>query len=235
MNLRRAPGGRPLVIGHRGAASVAPENTLASLEAAVAAGVDLVEFDIVRGLRLAHSRREAQRDALDLDDALGFLSAHGAGVHLDLKEAGLEEGVVAAVGRHALTGRALVSTALAGVSRRLAEVAPELPRAIGYPRDRVGVARIQWPPKLIAAGAAALRAAMPLRIAPLVRLARADVLALHHTLVSRGAVDRAHALGVPLLAWTVNEPDLVVRLASIGVDGIVTDDPVQTLATLNAL
>ena len=48
VNLPRA-GGRPLVIGHRGAAAVAPENTLAALAAAVAAGVDLVEFDVVAG------------------------------------------------------------------------------------------------------------------------------------------------------------------------------------------
>ena len=62
--------GRPLVIGHRGAAAVAPENTLAALEAAVAAGVDLVEFDISPGLLLAHSELELPADSIDLDDAL---------------------------------------------------------------------------------------------------------------------------------------------------------------------
>ncbi|MGH6884958.1 MAG: glycerophosphodiester phosphodiesterase family protein, partial [Geminicoccales bacterium] len=37
----------PLVIGHRGAAAVAPENTLAGLRAAKAAGVTWVEFDVM--------------------------------------------------------------------------------------------------------------------------------------------------------------------------------------------
>ena len=40
------------MIGHRGAAAVAPENTLESLGAAVAAGADLVEFDVCEGLVL---------------------------------------------------------------------------------------------------------------------------------------------------------------------------------------
>lgn len=35
-----------LVIGHRGAAGLAPENTMESLRAGVAAGVDILEFDI---------------------------------------------------------------------------------------------------------------------------------------------------------------------------------------------
>ena len=66
MNLRRGDG-RPLVIGHRGAAAVAPENTVASLEAAVAAGVDIVEFDISPGLRLGHSDAELPGDRLSLE------------------------------------------------------------------------------------------------------------------------------------------------------------------------
>jgi glycerophosphoryl diester phosphodiesterase len=61
----RRDGGRPLAIGHRGAPRLAPENTLASLQAAVAAGVDVVEFDVLeRGgeLVLAHSVRETAEE-----------------------------------------------------------------------------------------------------------------------------------------------------------------------------
>ncbi len=38
-------------------------------------------------------------------------------------------------------------------------------------------------------------------------------------------VQEAHALGIQVLAWTVNEPRQMVRLIEMGVDGIVTDRP----------
>src|SRR5438105_13860940 len=73
VKLRRADG-PPLVIGHRGAAAVAPENTLAALQAAVDAGADLVEFDIAVDLTLAHSHREVPEQPLSLDEEIGRAS-----------------------------------------------------------------------------------------------------------------------------------------------------------------
>jgi len=227
--------GAPIVVGHRGAAAVAPENTLAALEAAVAAGAHLVEFDIGPDLQLAHSHREVPEESLSLDDALAYLAAHDVGVHLDVKLPGYEQDVVDAIMRHTLGERAIVSTAFAGSSRRLAAIAPSLPRAIGYPRDSLGVARFAWPAGLTRAGAAALRQAMPVRVPLLIRVARATVLSLHHTLCSRAAVRVAHRMGVPVLGWTANDPVAVRRLSQLGVDGIVSDDPEMALKTLATL
>jgi glycerophosphoryl diester phosphodiesterase len=234
MNLRQTHG-RPLVIGHRGAAAVAPENTLAALEAAVAAQVDLVEFDIAPGLRLGHSLDELPAEEISLDDALAFLKAHGVGVHLDVKLPGYEEQVLEAIHRHDLAERAMVSTAFAVTARRFARLAPELPRAIGYPRDRLGVSNLHWPRLVQRAGATALRQAMPVRLPLLLAWARANTLSLHHTLCSRAAVATAHRLGAPVLAWTVNDAAAVRRVTAAGVDGIVSDDPEMARATLLAL
>jgi glycerophosphoryl diester phosphodiesterase len=142
--------------------------------------------------------------------------------------------VLEAVDRHGLRERVLVSTAFAAVSRRVAALAPDVPRAIGYPRDRYGVSSLAWPERLTAAGAAALRASMPARIPLLLGAARANVLALHHTLCSRAAVATAHRLGAPVLAWTVNDDAAVRRALAAGVDGIVSDDPESLRATLSA-
>ncbi|HUH16230.1 MAG TPA: glycerophosphodiester phosphodiesterase family protein, partial [Gaiellaceae bacterium] len=62
MRLLRGDG--PLIrVGHRGAAALAPENTLPSFEAALAHGVDAIEFDVLDlgpgPLAVAHSREEA--------------------------------------------------------------------------------------------------------------------------------------------------------------------------------
>ncbi len=233
MNLRR-PAGRPLVVGHRGAPVAAPENTLASLEAAVAAGADGVEFDVAPGLVLGHSLRELGDAPPALDDALGVLGGHPVLVHVDVKERGYEAEVLAAVRRHGLEERVLLSTAWAQTTRRLASLAPSLPRAIGYPRDRHAVSELPWPRPLERAGAVALRQLMPARLPLLLRWARADAVALHHTLCSPAAVATAHRLGAAVLAWTANDPAAVRRLAAAGVDAIVTDDPQMAVATLAA-
>ena len=57
---------------------------------------------------------------------------------------------------------------------------------------------------------------------------------LNHTLVTRAAVRRAGQLGVPVLAWTVDDPAEVGRLVALGVDGVITNDPGMVVATLAA-
>ena len=229
MNLRRHDG-RPLVVAHRGASADALENSREAFEAAVAVGADLVELDVTHGLVVAH---DPGVPGLHLFQVLELLAPHSIGVHVDLKQPGDEPAVLDALDRYGLRKRALLSTAFPHVARTLSSLAPDLPRAIGYPRDRVGVARFSWPAALTRPGAAALRAVMPARIPLLLARTRATVLALHHTLCSPACVAAAHRRDVTVFAWTVNDPELVLRLASWGVDAIVSDDPKRALATLN--
>jgi glycerophosphoryl diester phosphodiesterase len=95
VNLLRR-GGRPLVIGHRGASAEAPENSLAAIELALEAGVDLVEFDVSPGLVVAHDSGHGP----SLDEVLALVARSGAGAHADVKAAGYEQGVVEALDRH---------------------------------------------------------------------------------------------------------------------------------------
>jgi glycerophosphoryl diester phosphodiesterase len=231
LNLLRTDG-RPLVIGHRGAAAVAPENTLESLRAAVSVGADIVEFDVGPDLRLAHSARETPATELTLDEALEYLKAEGVRAHVDVKRPGYEEGIASALRRHGVEKNAVVSTAFSSTARRLGVLAPDASHAIGYPRDQYGISRFRWPQGLTGAGVAALRTAMPARIRLLLATSRANALALHHTLCAPPAVRLAHSRGVPVLAWTANDPVVVQRLDAMGVDAVVSDDPEMALATL---
>jgi len=143
--------------------------------------------------------------------------------------------VLAALRRHELVERALVSSTSAPSLRRLAALEPLLACSISYPDDRYRISRLAWPAAATAAGAAALRAVMPARAALLLAAARAGSLTLHHALVSAAVVRAVHRRGARLLAWTVNDPARLARLTSLGVDGVVTDDPGrarETLATL---
>ena len=228
---------RPLVIGHRGAPVVAPENTLASFRAAVEAGADLVEVDVGDGLIVGHPGTLVAGSTLTLGEVFDGLASSTIGFHVDLKRPRLESDLASAVRSRELEDRVIVSSTSPAQLRRLSLELPAAGRVIGYPRDRVGVANAPWPALLVRTGRAALRSVMPVRARLLVRAGRANVLSLHHALVTRRVLRAVHSCGAGLFAWTVNDEDRVAWLAEAGVDGIVTDDPemaIRVLATLNS-
>jgi glycerophosphoryl diester phosphodiesterase len=224
VELRRE--GRPLRVGHRGAAALAPENTLEAFEAALAHGVDAIEFDVVLagdGLEVAHER--GRRDAPSLDEALEFLRRHDVVAHVDLKAVGREDVLVAAIRRHDLVDRCVVSSFRTRSLRAIAALEPALARAFTYPEDRLGISR-RRPFSLVVRGAlVTMRRLLPRRIATMVERAEASAATLHHALVTPAAVAACHARGFAVWAWTVNDPAVAARLEKWGADAIISDDP----------
>lgn len=262
MRLLRESG--PLIrVGHRGAAVLAPENTLRSFEAALACGVDAIEFDVldlVDGpLVLAHSNdlaevshgalagtvrdrslaelREVAPELPTLDEALAFLAERpDVGVHVDLKLTRRLDELVAALEAHGLTGRTVVSSFHLESLHAVAGLAPSIRIGFTYPEDRYGVARRPAFRPAIRLGIIALRRAFVARIPALVERTGAAALMLQHAIVSGAAVDRAHAVGAAVWAWTVDDPVELARLELAGVDAVITNDPrlFQAVATLGA-
>jgi glycerophosphoryl diester phosphodiesterase len=76
-----------------------------------------------------------------------------------------------------------------------------------------------------------LRPTTPLVADLLLARSRASALVLHHTLVGERTVRRAHAKGVPVVAWTVEEARDLVRLDRAGVDAIVVNNPAIFLSS----
>ena len=252
--------GRPLRIGHRGAAALAPENTLRSFRAAVAEGVDLVEFDVLAlqggELVVAHSNdlhevshgahegtvrdrslsslRELCPELPTLDEALAFFvdEAPGAGAHLDLKVHGRERGVVDAIRRFGLRERSLVSTLDFRSARSVARLDPGIRSGITLPRSVLGITEDGKGALVARLGLAILRPLMPLVAGPVLSLAHGRALVLHHSVVGEAVVRRSHARGVPVIAWTVDDPVELARVDGAGVDAVVTNDPTIFVSTL---
>lgn len=226
MNLRRE--GRVLRIGHRGAAALAPENTLASIEAAIKYGVDLVEIDVVAhidALRLAHSPAQVKDDSPTLDEALAFVARADAGVIVDLKSRGIEHAVVEALRGRNLLDRAVVASSHPASLRAVKEVEPALTTGFSYPFDRAGISERAAFQPLIRVGLAGLRRVLPARIAGMLARARADALVVHHALVSRTLVERCHGRDAAVLAWTIEDDAALGHALAAGVDGVIANDP----------
>jgi glycerophosphoryl diester phosphodiesterase len=223
--------GRPLRIGHRGAAALAPENTLASFRAAVEAGVDLIEFDVIAGpgggLVVAHGLEDVGPDTPTLEEALRFFvdEAPALGVHLDLKLTKREADVIAAVRRLGLARRSFVSSYYFGTARAVAALDGDVRTGLTVPRRIFRLSEEGRGAPVTRIGLRLLRWLTPVAVRPLLSTTHATALVLHHSLVTAGSVRAAHARGAAVVTWTVDDPVALARVEAAGVDAIVTNDP----------
>ncbi|HSZ68928.1 MAG TPA: glycerophosphodiester phosphodiesterase [Solirubrobacteraceae bacterium] len=228
----------PRRVGHKGAAHLAPGNTFASFEAAVRAGVDMIEFDVLSErpdgsgrLLLAHdyeALRAAGAGALTLEQGLEHLaSAPYAGIELDVdvKLPGYGARVVRALRAAGLIERALVSSTYPEDLDAMRAIEPALRVGWSVPRAR----RDYTESRLTVAPALALlagyRALLPHRARTALRAGRFDALMAHWRLVTPALVRAVAQGGGELYVWTVDDAALLARLAALGVDGIITNDP----------
>jgi hypothetical protein len=98
-------------IGHRGAAALAPPNSIAGVRAALAAGVDMIEFDVSPGLVVAHDPGRPGPALRDFIAEAATLAPPEVGFLVDLKAAGYEDEALEAGGA---AGRASRSARCAG-------------------------------------------------------------------------------------------------------------------------
>jgi glycerophosphoryl diester phosphodiesterase len=225
VNLRQ---GRVLRIGHRGAAALAPENTLASIEAAIEHELDLVEIDVVahgNALRLAHSPADVRDESPTLDEALTLVARADTGVILDLKSRGIERSALETLREHNLLDRGVVASFHPASLRTVKEVEPALTTGFSYPFDRAGISEHAAFGPLIRVGLSGLRRTLPARIAGMLARAQADALVVHYALVSRALVERCHGRDTAVLAWTIEDDAALARVLVAGVDGVIANDP----------
>ena len=218
-------------VGHKGADAIAPGNTLASFDAALAVGVDMIEFDVLADrdgtgeLYIAHDYGALERrHPLTLAAALAHLSSppfEGVRLQLDLKRRGCEERVLTALERSGTRSRAFISTGLWGVLARLRLLAPDL--AIGWTVPEIP--GVSGTPLLTPTIGRLYRRLLPGRAATRIRAGAIDALVPHWTMVTQELVDAVRDAGGELYAWTVDDRAEIGRLAALGVTGVITNDP----------
>jgi glycerophosphoryl diester phosphodiesterase len=231
---------RPLVIAHRGASGQLAENTLPAYELAVEQGADMIEIDLRRtqdgALVVAHDEELsglggkgeiaaatlAEVRALDagggervptLDEVLDRLGER-IPFNLELKRGsramyeGLERAALDAVRERGLLERTLFSSFFDPVLERLRALAPEARLArLFSPRD-------------------------PERPLERARAVKAEAINPWRGLARPELIEAAHAEGLAVYVFTVDEEEEMRSLLDLGVDGIFTNFPDQLRALL---
>jgi len=222
------------VIAHRGAAGKAPENTLASVRQAVEDGADWIEIDV---------QETADGEVVVIHDS-DFMKL--AGIDLKVWDATQSQIDRIDVGSwfdpSFATERVPTLGDVLAAARGKAKVVIEL-KYYGYDQDlerRVvqivedaGMASAVAVMSLKYKGIQKIRALRPdwtigllsaKGVGDLTKL-DADFLAVNKGMATPGFIRKAHAAGKQVFVWTINDPVSMSRMISIGVDGIITDEP----------
>ncbi len=240
------------LIAHRGGAGARGENTASGFRAALAAGVPALECDVrltgdgalvllhdgviplAGGGRLVvrHTSLRALRvvvpELLTLEEFLEEFG-HQALVNLDLKGSGYERQLARIVERWGHPERIYITSQHAASLRRLARYLPTAYRGLSH-----GHAFTRVPRRVAGRGAFPMRSLMAFQLAVTLRLARAQVVALHHRVVTSWLTRWLGLQGWHVTTWTVNDPREALRVVRVGVRAVTSDVPdhlLQAFAT----
>ena len=221
-------------VGHKGADLIVPGNTFASFDAAVAAGVDMIEFDVLPELGtgrlvLAHDHEDAAaREPRTLEEGLGYLADAPFSeleFDVDLKLPGYELAVVDALRAHDLLERSLISSqyrsSLALIRAHDAAV------RLGWSVPKLKFDPFRSPVSAVAAAASLppLRAVLPSLATAAIRAGRCDALMAQWRLVTPRLVRSVREAGGELYVWTFDELPRLRMLDELGVTGVISNDP----------
>lgn len=231
-------GGRPLVLGHRGARHAAPENTLAAFELAreeEADGVELdVRLDASGGIVVLHDRTLERvtdgRDRRDVEvvpaDELSRIDLGGGARVPALAEvlawAAERDFLVNVELKHDVSRRARLIAGVVELVRTQKSAGDWLllssfhPEIVWRLARRLPDVRVAW---LVHKGQRFARHAFGFR------LLGAGAVNPEHVLCTPRRIARWHHGGARVNAWTVNDPDRARDLAALGVDAIISDEP----------
>lgn len=244
----RAEGGRPLVLGHRGASAEAPENTLPAFRLALAQGADGIELDVWRcatgEVVVVHDEELSRLSGTPLrvpDSPLAALRALDVGAWKGERFRGERIPLLAEV-LEALPG-AIVNVELksrGGRDLALATAAADVIERAGA-GSRVVVSSFDW--RLLAA----FRLASPdvasgllfeetyawrIRTYLGIRALRPAAVHPERALATDARIRGWAARGLAVNVWTVDEPAEASRLARAGAAALITNVPARVRAAL---
>ncbi len=246
----------PPLVAHRGAGTLAPENTLAAMRVGASFGYKMVEFDAKLSqdqvaILLHDAELERTTDGLGkaADHSYAALAKLDAGLWFGSAFRGEPIPTLEAIARYTLSHdiasnieikptpglEAITGTAIARQAKHDWRAAPVPPLLSSFSLVALEAAQHEAPN--LPRGWITTKLDENWRQT----LTRLDCVSihLHHLLLNQALLDDIHAAGFRVAAWTVNDPVRAAELLQWGVDSVITDaldliDPESILGTLPA-
>jgi glycerophosphoryl diester phosphodiesterase len=220
------------IVGHRGAAGYAPENTLLSFQAAMDSGCDKVEMDIRvtkdghavvihdatvdrttngKGPVLAKTLEEIKRLECGKGQKIPTLREvvdlckNRIRLIIELKEFGASKAVSEILEENDLTGSSLVISFDAGIVGEMKVTNPKIKLGLLFKKP--------------------LFKGNPGHIWKVVEEIPLDYICPRSDSLNREMVSEAHAKGLKVFAYNINSKEIFLKMAECGVDEICTDYP----------
>lgn len=222
------------ITAHRGAKVAAPENTLAAFRAAMDAGATYAELDVQhtrdRVIVVVHDG-DLMRMGDDPRRVSELTAAEIASVDIgrkhDAKFAGevpptLEEVIELARGRMRINIELKYNVPDPGLAPAVVELLRRkdfLDQVVITSLDYAALKQVESLEPRLRTGHIVTAA-----VGNVVRT-EADFLSLNAAQATPSLIRRAHAAGKEVHVWTVNDPELMLRMIERGVDNVITDDP----------
>lgn len=191
-----------LIIGHRGAKGLAPENTVSSFKKAQDFGVGMIEVDLRKdGNRIvvSHDRLSDYSKTTTLQEVLDSVTT---ALNIELKETGIESQVLTAI--KSFSSDVLVSSKKPWVLKKIRALDENIRLGL-----IIGSANF-W-------------------LLPLIPWLdkKLKLYSVHpkYSLTSKVVVSFLKRLGKPVFVWTVNTEKQLERVSKLKVDGVFTDYP----------
>jgi glycerophosphoryl diester phosphodiesterase len=250
----------PLIIGHRGASAVAPENTIVAFERALTAGADGLEFDVRlardavpvvihdadlkrTGLKEARIRELSSAELAGVNVGAWFNRKNPAAANNDYESATVP--LLSSVFEFVQNNTAFLYVELkceAAERLQLARAVVQMVleyrlrhRVIIEGFDLESIAEVKrLDPEFRTAALFEPKLSRPLLSSrSIIREASAvgaDEIALHHSLVTKGRTAAIRQVGMGAVVWTVDKPVWVDRASRYGLQAVITNDPARLLA-----
>ena len=216
-----------IVIGHRGACTYAPENSLESFEKAIELGADLIELDV---------HLTGDREAVVIHDEKIDRTANGRGKVRDmsletLRTFKLKSGEKIPTLAEVLERFSGQCGFVIDMKAKFAElpvyeaVAEKglLSGVIFSSTD--GTQLLELKVKDKNTRLAFICGDKKMNFIKIATSVKAEAVHLKAKLVKPEVVEKAHSEGLKVNVWTVNRPKKMIKLIDMGVDGIITDRP----------